>query len=244
MGQHFLVSDKVVVSIVGQTQGCSSALEVGPGPGVLTLPLCEALSEVRAVEIDTGILPVLAERAPTAQVVSADALRTDLSAILRLMPEPRALVSNMPYNITGPLLTAFAACRDDWAVGVLMMQKEVGDRVLAQAGDPARGSLSVFLQAQFDISVVCKVPPGAFLPPPKVDSIVLKFVPALKVDLERSPSFFQIVRQGFAQPRKTLANNLSGVVPKEAWDGLIDPRVRPHQLTLAQWEAVARHVAR
>lgn len=201
------------------------------------------MERVTAVEVDQTILPVLNESAPAAQVIVADALKTDLAALLDELPKPRALVSNMPYNITGPLLTAFAACRDRWAVGVFMMQREVGVRVLAQAGNSDRGSLSVFLQAQFDISTVCPVPPGAFLPPPKVDSVVLRFVPSLKVDLGRAPRFFEVVRRGFTQPRKTLLNNLGDRPhwgPVIVSTGLVES-IRPHQLTLAQWEEVAAH---
>lgn len=242
-GQHFLVSEKVVRAIVGQVTGCASALEVGPGPGVLTGPLCASLGRVCAVEVDETVLPPLREAAPDAEVIVGDALHLDLRAVLEGLPRPRALVSNMPYNITGPLLTAFAACRDSWDVGVLMMQREVGVRVMAPAGDSSRGSLSVFLQAQFDITTVCHAPPGAFLPPPKVDSIVLRFVPRLKVDLDRAPTFFEVVRRGFAHPRKTLTNNLgdrAAWAPVLASVGLAET-VRPHQLTLAQWEELAAH---
>ena len=237
------MSEKAVAAIVAQTTGCVSALEVGPGPGVLTEPLCAVMQSVTAVEVDQTIIPVLSEAAPTACVIVADALKADLSALLQDLPAPRALVSNMPYNITGPLLTTFAACRDLWAVGVFMMQREVGVRVLARAGDSDRGSLSVFLQAQFDIATVCHVPPGSFLPPPKVDSVVLRLVPALKVDLDRAPRFFEVVRRGFTQPRKTLLNNLGDRThwgPVIASAGLSES-IRPHQLTLAQWEEVAAH---
>ncbi len=243
-GQHFLVSEKIVSAIVGQVSGCRSALEVGPGPGVLTNPLCSVLDNVRVVEVDEAIIPVLREMAPSARVTVGDALQTDLSALLADMTPKRALVSNMPYNITGPLLTRFAACSGLWDVAVLMMQREVGDRVLAPAGSSERGSLSVFIQAQFRASVVCHVPAGAFLPPPKVESVVLRLEPCLQVDLDVAPKFFDVVRAGFTQPRKTLANNLAPLGGRAHWETALDAAelpmtVRPHQLSLGQWQEVA-----
>jgi len=216
-------------------------LEIGPGIGVLTKPLSEQ-SQTVAVELDDRVLPVLADYAPNAEVIHQDALEADLATILEGLPTPRAIVSNMPYNITGPLLTAIAGQRSRFAVAVLMMQREVGDRILAEPGDRERGSLSVFLQSQFSIERVCLAPAGAFMPPPKVESIVLMFTPN---DARYPISFFTLVREGFRQPRKTLWNNVGGRVSRDAFDGFLAAHelpagVRPHQLTLAHWEALDR----
>ena len=237
-GQHFLVSETVIRQIVDSARDSKGVLEVGPGPGVLTGPLTE-FAQVTAVEIDTAILPVLADMAPEAEVVHSDALQVDLGALLDALPEPRALVSNMPYNITGPLLTAFAAQRRRYGHATLMMQKEVADRILAPAGDRNRGSLSVFLEAQFEIRKLCIAPPGAFLPPPKVTSAVLEFFP---VDREYSTSFFKMVRAGFVQPRKTLVNNLKsmGLNAGHLEQLNLSASIRPHQLTLEQWNSLSK----
>lgn len=245
LGQHFLVSDRVVRDIVARVEGFPSVLEVGPGPGVLTAPLCAAGHTVTVVEVDEGILPVLAETAPCAQVVHASALDTDLGALLRSLPSPRGLVSNMPYNITGPLLEAFTDCRAHWSRAVLMMQAEVAEKILAKAGDSARGALSVALQALFDIERVCKAPPGAFWPPPKVESLVLQFTPRQSDDEPLVQRAIGLARAGFRQPRKTLLNNLSAHLGPEAARDLLnakefDPRLRPHQLTEEQWLTLAR----
>lgn len=243
LGQHFLCSEKVVRVIVGQFDGMAGVLEIGPGPGLLTAPLTQRVERVLALEVDPGMLPVLAETSPLADVRLQDALHTNLSELLATLPEPRGIVSNLPYYITAPLLQAVAEARKEFDKAVLMMQKEVGERVIAPAGDRRRGSLSVYLQACFGITKVATVPPGAFLPPPKVESVVLVFEPRL-FEVGGDPErFFRWVRAGFSQPRKTLANNLSttGVDRKAAsahFEAVgLSASARASDLTLEQWVA-------
>lgn len=237
-GQHFLVSTRVVRSIVGSSTGLKGILEIGPGPGVLTRHLC-GLGKVRAVELDSRVLPVLAEYAPDAEVTEADALALDWDALLEEMPCPRGIVSNMPYNITGPLLEKVSGVLRSIDRAVLMMQKEVAVKILARPGDRNRGALSVNLQAAFGISVVCDASAGCFLPPPKVDSTVLLFVP--RDDIRDTTVFRRVVSTGFRMPRKTLANNLRGVVEL---DGLgLKESVRPHELTEDDWWRVVERVS-
>lgn len=247
LGQHFLCSSNVVGAIERAIEGSASALEIGPGPGILTGMLCRVCGEVVAIELDERMPVALAESAPCARIIQADALKTDLCAILEPLPQPRALVSNLPYYITGPLLTRIAEVRDAFDVGVFMMQREVGWRVLAAASASERGSLSAFLQVQFQVSKVIDAKAGAFMPPPKVDSVVLKFVPrfdAYPASIERT--LFRLIRGGFTQPRKTLANNLmAGLsLDRERAESLIaglgwDARIRPQQLTNEQWVELA-----
>lgn len=241
LGQHFLVSERVVEKIVACCDGFAGILEIGPGPGVLTRPLTEHGHTVTALEVDTRMAEVLHDFAPRAQLVVGDALTTDLGALLASLPEPRAVVSNMPYNITGPLLGAVTDRRGLFAKAVLMMQKEVADKVLAEAGDRARGALSVAMQAQFKITRVASVPPGAFLPPPKVSSTVLALEPIAESD--QLTELLRLVRAGFEQPRKTLQNNLSRVLPapesaRRIASAGLSPTVRPHELTWEQWKTV------
>jgi 16S rRNA (adenine1518-N6/adenine1519-N6)-dimethyltransferase len=234
-----------VSAIVDRLEGIAGVLEVGPGPGVLTSPITRAGIEVVAVEIDPIALSALSETAPAATVVRGDALESDLGALLDRLPTPRAVVSNMPYNITGPLLTKFAACRDRYARAVLMMQREVGTRIVARVGTAEYGSLSVFLQSQFRIAKVVDVPPSAFFPPPKVSSVVLELT-----SLANHPTdaFFGLVRAGFAQPRKTLANNLLAFgLDRERIAGLLSDcglpsTVRPHQVDLATWQRMSEYL--
>jgi 16S rRNA (adenine1518-N6/adenine1519-N6)-dimethyltransferase len=200
-----------------------------------------------ALELDQRMVAALADSAPSAEVRRLDALHADLSEILRELPAPRAVVSNLPYYITGPLLTRIAEARAEFSVAVLMMQKEVAQRILAGPSNSARGSLSVYLQMQFEIALVAQVPAGAFVPPPKVDSTVLRFEPK---PLSLEPAFeahlFRLIRLSFAQPRKTLANNLvAGLqVPRDVAANAIEvagleEKIRPHDLTLNEWLALA-----
>lgn len=242
LGQHFLVSEAAVRKIVAAAEGCAGVLEIGPGPGVLTRPLTEQAERVLALELDSRFVRALKESAPAAEVRQADALKAELSAILQELPTPRAIVSNMPYYITGPLLQRFAEVRRDFDRAVLMMQREVGERITAPAGDSERGSLSVFLQSQFDIRRVANVPAGAFMPPPKVESLVLAFTPK---SADAGEEVYRIVRMGFAQPRKTLANNLSAglrrnrdeIIPILEGLGLWE-KTRAQELEEATWRAL------
>ena len=210
LGQHFLADEDVVRSIVaaavtGPAGDTRSVLEIGPGPGILTRPL-SSITRVRAVEIDPKVLRALSNAAPQADVILGDALQLDLRPLLQEMEGPRALVSNIPYYITGPLLERFAAVRDLYEVAVLMIQKEVADRILAPAGHSDRGALSAALQLQFEIRRVASVPGDAFIPPPKVASTVISLIPRPRGADEED--LIKLVHRGFAQRRKTLLNNL------------------------------------
>lgn len=219
-------------------------LEIGPGPGALTSPLSESYETV-AVEFDPRMADVLHASAPKARVFIEDALKCDLRALVAKLPGPVCVVSNMPYNITGPLLARISDLRGGFRNAVLMMQKEVGERILAEPGKSERGSLSVCLQLQFQIKRVCSVPPSAFNPPPKVDSIVLDFWPSPVVVGE--DKVFETIRTGFTQPRKTLANNLRARYGQGRAVSVIEEiglakNVRPHELTNDQWVELARRL--
>ena len=241
LGQHFLISKPVVQRIVERISGSAGVFEIGPGPGVLTSLMSETVDRVLALEVDPRMAEVLAESAPKAEIVQGDALEVDYAPLLDRLPTPRAVVSNLPYYITGPLLTRIAEAKVRYGKVVLMMQKEVGTRVLAPAGSSDRGSLSVFIQALFEIEKVADVPPGSFWPPPKVESVVLELVPR---DANYPNGFFELVRSAFRQPRKTLANNLvaAGVSRPRAERALmmagLNARARPSDPNLEQWVAV------
>lgn len=208
--------------------------------------LCEACERVTAIEIDPKMVEALAESAPCAKVIQQNALDADLPALLSELPSPRAIVSNLPYYLTGPLLTKIAEAKNGFDLAVLMMQKEVARRVTAREHTPERGSLSVFLQLQFEIARVAEAPAGAFLPPPRVDSEVLAFkskVPDYPRNLEQS--VFKVIRIGFKQPRKTLSNNLLGILDRKSAEEAIatlglDLRIRPQQLSNLHWVELAK----
>lgn len=237
MGQHFLVSEGAVRRITESVADMAGILEVGPGPGAITLPLSLA-HPVLAIELDERWRDLLAHYCPGVEVIYQDALQADLATHLEALPAPRAIVSNMPYNITGPLLAAFSAQAGRVERMVLMMQKEVADRIIAPAGDAKRGALSVVMQAQFAVKWQQTVPPGAFAPPPKVQSAVLEFTPRAV----QPAGWADFVHSGFRQPRKTLANNLR----ERGGAALIESAglaasIRPHQLTEAEWQTLWSH---
>ncbi len=239
LGQHFLISSKVVNAIVESLSDCAGILEIGPGPGVLTSPLSERAEKMIAIELDTRMIAALHDSSPRAEVLQADALATNLDDLLEGLPHSRGVVSNLPYYITGPLLTKIAESRGHFDVAVLMMQKEVADRVVAKPKTSARGSLSVYLQLQFDIEQLVAAPAGAFLPPPKVDSAVLRFLP---VSTTYPEELFKLIRLGFQQPRKTLINNLvSGYAidrvkaQSVVMEAGFKETSRPQELTNEEW---------
>lgn len=206
LGQHFLCSQEVVKQIVtacGDFRGC---LEIGPGPGILTSFLDRKAEKMIAIEFDPRMVRLLADSAPGCQVIVEDALRADLPALIQELPSPVALVSNMPYYITGPLLDRVTRCRHFIQSAILMMQKEVGQKLIAEPGNRERGSLTVNMQSYFEIEWVVNAPSDCFLPPPKVDSIVLKLIPRSEIF---STTFYKVVKAGFSQNRKTLSNNLA-----------------------------------
>jgi 16S rRNA (adenine1518-N6/adenine1519-N6)-dimethyltransferase len=239
-----LCSSRVVDAIAERLSPFKGILEIGPGPGVITSKIGQIAEKSVAIELDASMITALQESAPNVEVFQLDALKTDLQEILQLLPEPRAVVSNLPYYITGPLLTRIAEARALYAKAILMMQKEVAERVLAGPKTSARGSLSVYLQSQFAIERVVSAPAGAFIPPPKVDSMVLEFRP---LEQPRSAEFFRLIRIGFGQPRKTLVNNLVAgyaMTREEALSTLaragLPELARPQEITLGEWEALDR----
>lgn len=245
LGQHFLVSEVVVDAILEAVGSPAGVLEIGPGPGVLTSRLAESLPAVTAVEIDPIAISALALSAPKARVIKGDCLEVDLSSLLQELPEPRVLVSNMPYNITGPLLERITDIRDQFAHAVLMMQAEVGQKIMARPGNRAAGALTIAMQTYFEIAKVRDVGPPAFYPPPEVHSIVIKLTPRETELGEDIVPFLKFVRHGFHSPRKTLANNLGGIVDRvrladytaaQGWT----PTIRPHEIGRDDWIALWR----
>lgn len=214
----------------------AGVLEIGPGPGALTIPLVER-TQVTAVEFDARWAEMIAEET-SAAIIEDDALEVDWRALLADLPEPKGIVSNMPYNITGPLLGKVIECADVIDRAVLMMQREVADRITAKPGDRKRGALSVAIESRFRVTPVVNAPPGAFSPPPKVASQVL----LLKPERRASDAAVELAHRGFCQPRKKLSGNLEGDKQQaQAWleEQGLSTTIRPHELTLAQWQALA-----
>ena len=261
-GQNFLVDGNTLAKIVaaGELEPVGAALEIGAGLGVLTSALAEAVTEtgrVVSVEVDTDLLPALAETVgdkPQVQVVTADALALDWPAFLdKHFPEnvKPAVVANIPYNITSPLLTTFLEQHGRFSRIVLLVQKEVAARLGAKAGTPDYGSLSVFVQYHTQVETIGIVSRRVFFPPPDVDSAIVRLTPhsSLLVEVPSETQLFAVVRAAFGQRRKALLNALSGD-PALGWSreqaaaaleaAGIDGGRRGETLTLEEFALLAR----
>lgn len=212
-GQNFLHDQNVLDRIIAAAdfQDDDKILEIGPGPGALTTRLLATGLPVLAVEIDRDLGAALQSREEkNLDVRIGDVLRIDWQALLQ--DPPYKLIANLPYNISSQILFKVLDHRCAFRRLVLMFQKEVGDRLLAEEGTRNYGILSALIQPWFQIDKVVKVSPGAFNPPPKVDSVVLCLEPLStpRLQLRDEEVYRQVVRGAFAQRRKTLRNSLLG----------------------------------
>lgn len=216
LGQNFLVDRTVVNRIIDLVapQSGDHILEVGPGQGAMTREMVAAGATVLAVELDRRLAPLLArEFAAQANfsVIEADILDVDLQQLLGTRsPLPWKVAANLPYNISSQVLLKFLDTPRLFSHLVLMLQKEVGDRLAAPPGCKEYGILTVFCRLHFDVAREFIVRPGSFHPVPKVDSAVLSFrpLPAPRVDVGDEHLFRQVVKAAFSQRRKTLWNCL------------------------------------
>ncbi len=247
-GQHFLEpawADKVLEAIAPCPN--DRFLEIGPGPGILTLRLAPRVARLVAVEIDRDLAAALQPRLPhNASLVVADILEVDLDAVLPPpdIVAPLRVAGNLPYNISSPILFRLEDLNRTRPINdaTLMLQREVADRLLARPGTAEYGVLSVFIQWRAEVTRLLSLPPGAFRPPPAVRSSLIRVAfrpPIHPVADERV--FERMVRAMFAQRRKTLSNALGpfGVeVGRNAGDALkaadIDPRRRPETLEIVE----------
>ena len=231
-GQHFLHERGVVERIIHalDPRPEEPLVEIGPGGGALTLPLLDRLGHLVAIELDRDLVPVLRELAAPygeLRIIEADVLTVDFTALAA--GRPLRLVGNLPYNISTPIL--FHALEHAAAIRDMhfMLQKEVVDRMAAAPGSKTYGRLTVMLQARCAVEPLFDVAPGAFRPPPKVHSSVVRLVP-LPADrpAPRDPALFErVVREAFSQRRKTLRNALSEVAsPERIASAGIDPQAR------------------
>jgi len=250
LGQHFLCDlnlTRRIVEKAGDLSGCT-VFEIGPGPGGLTRALAESdVSSLFAIEKDPRFLAPLSEIVEASQgkvtVIEGDALKLDLTT---MSPPPRAVVSNLPYNVGTELLLGWLRQMEQFRSLTLMLQAEVVDRLCASPGRKAYGRLSVITQFCCDVERVLDVPAGAFTPPPKVDSAVVRLVP--RKDRPADIGFRDIEKitaSAFGQRRKMLRSSLK-VLGGEALlqRAGIDPTLRAENLGLTEFEALAQLVAR
>jgi 16S rRNA (adenine1518-N6/adenine1519-N6)-dimethyltransferase len=219
LGQHFLRDDAVAERIVAQVAPTERdlVLEVGPGQGALTGHLARAAGRLLAIEVDTALAAALMERfagASHVEIRVADGRSFDYRALPALKPDPAGrvlVVGNLPYSVGKPILMALVESGGAVDEMALMLQKEVAERVAAEPGGKTYGSLSVLTQVACEASLAFTVPPGAFRPPPQVDSAVLhlRARPQPLVPAAEAPQFRAVVLAAFGQRRKSLANALA-----------------------------------
>ena len=241
-GQHFLTDRHYlarIVEAIGPSPG-DAMLEIGPGTGILTAELARVVERLHVVEIDRDLAAELRRRYPPERVVvhEGDALAFDLA----ILPAGLRVVGNLPYNVSTPLLFHVAASAERVRDCVFLLQKEVVDRMVAAPGTADYGRLSVMLQYRFALALALRVPPGAFTPPPKVDSAVVRMRPlGEERPKARDPALFEaVVAAAFSQRRKTLRNAVRERVPEAAFARAgIDPSRRGETLSVAEFVALA-----
>lgn len=249
MGQNFVVEPNTVrriAELAGVGLG-DRVVEVGPGLGALTLALLETGAEVTAVEIDDVLVDVLEEVAGdhgSLRIVHADAMGVDWESLLGA--GPWTLVSNLPYNVSVPLVCDLLDDVPAIVRLVVMVQLEVADRLVASPGDDAYGLPSVKVAYHAEARKVGRVPPSVFLPRPRVDSALVDVVRRPEPLVAADPEvLFSLVRAGFAHRRKMLRGALRGIVDEAGLVAAgVDPTLRAEDLDLAQWAAIAAGVER
>ncbi len=258
LGQNFLVDGNIVSRIIdaAQLNADDAVLEIGPGRGALTSRLSASSGCVVAVERDRDLLPVLHEKlaeVENVEIVHGDILRIDIRGLLsERRPGRWKVVANLPYNISSQILFAFLECRSLISRMVLMLQKEVGDRLVAGPGCRDYGILTVLCANYFDIERVCLVKPTSFRPVPKVESAVLRFrvLQSPRVDVGDEDLFRKVVKAAFGQRRKTLANCLKSlslvageaVIETALERAGIDGKRRGETLSLVEFAGLTREI--
>ena len=251
LGQNFLIDDNIVDKIVagaGIGPG-DKIIEVGPGIGTLTREMASRVETLMAVEIDKNLIPILEDTLgdyDNVKIVNEDIIKADIRGLIdeNLGGGPVKLVANLPYYITTPIIMRFLEENINVTDIVVMVQKEVAERMNAQPGGKDFGALSVAVQYYCDTEIVAKVPRHLFVPQPNVDSIViaLRVRPERKYKVDDEDLYFKVVKAAFGQRRKTLLNsissmgNLSKDQVKEALEEAgIDPKRRGETLSLDEF---------
>ncbi len=220
LGQHFLRDARIAEAIVQLARLTPQDLcvEIGPGEGVLTFLLAARAGRLLALEVDEKLVEGLRARFASlahVEVRLADARRFDYATLPALRPSPGGrvvIVGNLPYSVSKPILERLVAARTAVSEMVLTLQKEVAERVAAGPGSKRYGALSILTQLYCDARLALAIPPGAFRPPPEVDSAVLhlRVLAAPRVPVGDERRFHRFVKAAFSQRRKTLANALAG----------------------------------
>ena len=249
LGQNFVADANTVrrIARLAEVGPGDRVVEIGPGLGSLTLALAETGAEVTAVELDRHLLPALRSVVEPrgVRVVHGDAMRLDWAALLGPPGDPAArwaLVANLPYNVATPLVLDLLAGVPQVERMLVMVQREVAERLAARPGDKAYGIPSVKVAFRADAEVVGRVPPTVFVPPPKVESALVRLrrLPEPRVDADPD-RLFALVDAGFGQRRKMLRRSLAGLVDAAGFaEAGVRPDARAEELDLDAWARLAR----
>jgi 16S rRNA (adenine1518-N6/adenine1519-N6)-dimethyltransferase len=249
-GQHWLQSDKVLnkILLAGQLQPSDRILEIGPGTANLTRLILPFVESLTAVEIDRDLCEKLRKTMHQSNFQLIEGSILDIP----LPSQTNKVIANIPYNITGEILKKLLGTLvepvQQFEQIVLLVQKEIGDRLAAKAGHKAYNALSVKIQYLADCQFICDVPASAFYPPPKVNSAVVRIIPRPPVTPASDPKFLdRLLTLGFATKRKMLRNNLTSEIDRDRLVLIlesmgINAQVRAEDLDVAQWVALSEEV--
>ncbi|MEM8672813.1 MAG: 16S rRNA (adenine(1518)-N(6)/adenine(1519)-N(6))-dimethyltransferase RsmA [Cyanobacteria bacterium P01_G01_bin.67] len=253
-GQHWLRDETILEQIIlaAELTNSDRVLEIGPGTGNLTTRLLSEAAALVSVEIDRDLCKKLVHKYGERDnflLAQDDFLKLDLSSLLQNFPKfnhPNKVVANIPYNITGPIIEKLLGkianpAPQNYESIVLLVQKEVGERLVAIPGSKAYGALSIRVQYLANCELICDVPARSFYPPPKVDSVVIKLTPRKLKNVANNPRQLEtLIKLGFASRRKMLRNNLKSLINVEDLNQLLEqlnfnPQCRAEDLSLENW---------
>lgn len=247
-GQNFLQDGNVIDRIVRAVnpKEAERLIEIGPGLGALTKGVLLVAKKISVIELDRDIIPKLkfnCDRLGELEIFQQDALDTDFKAFAT--EKKIRIIGNLPYNISTPIMFHLFSFLDVIEDMHFMLQKEVVQRMVARPGSKVYGRLSVMTQQACDAQMLFLVPPASFIPPPKVDSAVVRLVPKrFPLILKNSQLFSSIVAEAFNQRRKTIRNVWKKHLVQEDFEQLkIDPTLRPENLSLSAFVNIANYIA-
>ena len=247
LGQNFLQDPNIINKIVAGLgiKSSDTVVEIGPGRGALTELIITQAGHTHLIEFDRDLIDYWQQRAETTSkltVHGVDVMQFDLHEIIKTSDTKIKIIGNLPYNISSPVLFHLMRYAEFIEHQVVMLQKEVVERMASEPGSKQYGRLSVMLQQRYQIENLFKVPPTAFFPPPKVDSAIARLTPLLEVPhpVSDQGDFEKIVKQAFSMRRKTLRNTLKGALSAEQIESLgINPGARAETLEVSDFAALS-----
>jgi 16S rRNA (adenine1518-N6/adenine1519-N6)-dimethyltransferase len=261
LAQHWLKSEKALDAIAraAECRECDRVLEIGPGTGILTKRLLPLVGALVAVEIDSNLCKLLVKKLGEKEnflLFQSDFLELELEGLLDRFPKfqkPNKVVANIPYNITGPIIEKLLGRisnpnPEPFESIVLLIQKEVAERLVSKPGHRACGALTIRVQYLAECEYICTVPAKAFYPAPKVDSAVVRLTPRKLEQGAEDPKWLEtLVKLGFSAKRKMLRNNLQSVVERDRLNEIMaqlgmNPQDRAEDLSVQQWVALSNEI--